>query len=109
MADAPITRTQGYGGHSMSAPLRRVVVRQPAPPADQEQWREFHYARAVDHEPALSEHAALVQLFEAEGINVVVETGDPVGLLDTIFGYDPSIMTDRGAILLRPGKSLREV
>lgn len=109
MADAPTSKTQGYGGPSMSAPLRRVVVRQPAPPADQEQWREFHYARAVDHELALSEHAALVQLLEAEGIDVVVETGDPVGLLDAIFGYDPSIMTDRGAILLRPGKPLREV
>ena len=33
---------------------------------------------------------------------------DPTGHLDAIFSYDPSLITNRGAILLRPGKVLRQ-
>ena len=32
---------------------------------------------------------------------------DEDGLLDAIFAYDPSFMTDAGVVLLRPGKTLR--
>ncbi len=97
----------GFGGHSMSAPLRRVMVRRPTMPATAEQWREFGYARSVDHDQAKSEHEAFVDTLVGHGVEVIVEEHDPAGLLDAIFGYDPSMMTDAGAVLLRPGKPVR--
>ena len=38
---------------------------------------------------------------------MIVAGPDEAGLLDAIFAYDPSLMTDAGAVLLRPGKELR--
>ena len=103
-----IATPEGYGGHSMSAPLRRAMMRRPVSPTSAEQWRSFGYSRPVDQRQAEEEHAALVELLNGQGVNVVVEPEDPEGSLDAIFGYDPSIMTDAGAVLLRPGKPLRE-
>ena len=38
---------------------------------------------------------------------MIVAGPDEPGLLDAIFAYDPSLITDAGAVLLRPGKELR--
>lgn len=96
-----------WGGQSMTAPLRRVMVRQPAAPVTGDEYVDFAYPRAVDHERTAREHEAFRGLLEAAGAEVVVTGPDTPGLLDAIFSYDPSLMTDAGAILLRPGKALR--
>ena len=107
IARAPTGRR--YGGHSMTARLRSVLVRRPAPPATGEEWRAFGYPCPVDHDLAEREHAALCALLVWAG-SEVIETGpDEPGQLDAIFAYDPSIVTDAGAVLLRPGKALRLV
>ncbi len=98
-----------FGGQSMTARLRTVIVRTPAPPktgADAE-WRGFGYPRPVDHGLAEREHAAFRERLAAEGVEVVAAGPDDPGLLDAIFAYDPSLITDAGAILLRPGKAQR--
>jgi N-dimethylarginine dimethylaminohydrolase len=41
------------------------------------------------------------------GAEVIVCGPDEPGLLDAIFAYDPSLITSAGAVLLRPGKTLR--
>jgi len=98
-----------FGGHSMTARLRSVLVRRPAPAAtgEEAEWRGFGYPRPVDHGLAVREHAAFRELLAAEGIEVVVAGPDEPGLLDAIFAYDPSFTTDGGAVLLRPGKPQR--
>ena len=53
------------------------------------------------------EHDAFRALLAEGGAEVVVAGPDEAGLLDAIFTYDPSLMTDAGAVLLRPGKELR--
>jgi N-dimethylarginine dimethylaminohydrolase len=98
---------QGYGGHSMTAPLRRVMVRRPAPPATGQEHGPFGYPNPVDHARCEAQHAAFVETIADAGVEVIAEGPDEPGLLDGIFAYDPSIMTDAGAVLLRPGKSLR--
>jgi N-dimethylarginine dimethylaminohydrolase len=98
---------QAWGGQSMVAPLRRVLVRQPAPPATADEYRDFAYPRPVDHGRTEREHAAFRALLEAAGAEVIAAGPDEAGLLDAIFAYDPSYMTDAGAVLLRPGKGLR--
>ena len=96
-----------FGGHSLWEPLRRVMVRQPAVAATESDWSELAYLRPVDHQRSLDEHAAFVELLIASGAEVVIAPPDEPGYLDAIFSYDPSLMTNAGAILLRPGKPQR--
>jgi dimethylargininase len=103
----PVESGHRWGGQSMVAPLRRVVVRKPAAPATNEEFAAFGYPRRVDHARAEREHHDFRGLLEAAGADVIAAGPDEPGLLDAIFAYDPSIMIDAGAILLRPGKRLR--
>ena len=96
-----------YGGHSMSAPLRSVLVRRPASPAGGEDWRAFGYLHEVDEEKSAAEHDAFRAILAGEGAEVVEAGGDPPGMLDAVFAYDPAIVTDRGVVLGRMGKDLR--
>ena len=82
-------------------------MRKPAPPRPRTNSRDFGYPRAVDHDRTQIEHEAFRALLAESGAEVVVAGPDEPGLLDAIFAYDPSLMTDAGAVLLRPGKELR--
>jgi N-dimethylarginine dimethylaminohydrolase len=79
----------------------------PHSPASEEDFAGFAYPQAVDHARTAEEHEAFCALLEQGGAEVVRAGPDDQGLLDAIFAYDPSLMTDAGAILLRPGKELR--
>lgn len=96
-----------YGGQSLWEPLRRVMVRQPGIAATDSDWQELAYFHPVDHQRSLDEHAAFVDLLLESGAEVVIAAPDEPGYLDAVFCYDPSLMTDGGAILLRPGKPQR--
>ncbi len=100
-------RNQQFGGQSMTGALRRVMVRRPAAPANERDWVTFGYVHPVDHQQALDEHAAFVELLRGEGAEVLVAADDESGDLDAIFAYDPSLMTDQGAVLLGMGKAVR--
>jgi len=102
-----ILSTTRWGGQSMSWPLRRVLVRQPAEASDPSQYSAFGYPRPIDHARTVAEHHAFRALLEDAGVEVIAAEPDVPGLLDGIFAYDPSLTTDAGAILLRPGKALR--
>lgn len=104
---APVASKRRYGGHSMTATLRTVMVRRPAPPASGEDWRRFGYLHPVDVDRSDAEHAAFRGILAAEGIEVIAAGPDPDGELDSIFAYDPTFMTDAGAILTRMGKPVR--
>ena len=96
-----------YGGHSMSATLRTVMVRRPAPPARGDDWQRFGYLHPVDVARSESEHVAFRQILAEEGVEVIAAGPDPDGELDAIFAYDPTFMTDSGVILTRMGKPAR--
>ena len=96
-----------FGGQSMIATLRTVMVRQPAPTVGGDEWQSFGYTRPIRQPETVREHRDFVDLLRANGVEVIASGPDPVGHLDAIFAYDPSLMTNRGAILLRPGKDLR--
>ena len=105
--ESTVAAGRAWGGQSMVAPLRRVIVRKPAPPASAGEFTRFGYPRPVDHDRTQIEHDAFRALLTESGAEVVVAGPDDAGLLDAIFAYDPSLMTDSGAVLLRPGKELR--
>ena len=89
----------------MTAPLRRVFVRRPG---GVERWREYGWRAAPDPVRIVEEHEALVDVLRVAGAEVVV--GEPLdSALDAIYVHDPAAVTSRGAVLLRPGKELRQV
>jgi N-dimethylarginine dimethylaminohydrolase len=86
----------------MTAPLRRVLVRQP--PTDVSGWRELGWRAEPDATRLAVEHEAFCGLLEAAGAEVVVA---PSAGLDAIYAFDPVLVAERGAVMLRPGKELR--
>jgi dimethylargininase len=86
----------------MTAPLRRVLVRQP--PTDVSGWRKLGWRAEPDPAGLTAEHEAFCGLLEAAGAEVVM--APPAGL-DAIYAFDPVLVSERGGVLLRPGKELR--
>jgi N-dimethylarginine dimethylaminohydrolase len=91
-----------YGGQTMVEPLRRVLVRRP--PADTSDWRRYAWRSQPDPARLAEEHDELCRLLEEAGAEVVVASPTT---LDAIYAYDPAIVGDAGAVLLRPGKPVR--
>jgi N-dimethylarginine dimethylaminohydrolase len=89
----------------MTRPLKRVLVRPPLP-EDGERWREHGWRAAPDHAVAAAEHDALCALLEDAGAEVVASRHEP-GNPDAIYVYDPVLVGEDGAVLLRPGKEAR--
>jgi len=92
--------------NNMTGPLRRVLVRSPRA-EDLHFWREYGWRAAPDPVDIGREHDALCDLLAGAGAEVVLaQTPDP-GNPDAIYVYDPVLITDNGAILLRPRKEGR--
>ena len=89
----------------MTGTLKRVLVRPPLS-EDVGRWREYGWRAAPDHPAAAAEHEALRGLLAEAGAEVVVSRHDP-GNPDAIYVYDPVLVGERGAVLLRPGKDGR--
>ena len=86
--------------------LRRVYVRPPRA-EDAGAWEPYGWHAAPDPEAAAAEHAELVQILGGTGADVLVGTAQVPGDPDAIYAYDPVLPTDRGVVLLRPGKEGR--
>src|SRR2546421_2193405 len=76
-----------WGGHSMVAPLRRVLVYAPAEPSRAVSWRAFGYPRPIDHRRAVEEHAAFRRALAGAGAEVVTREIDDPALQDAIFPF----------------------
>lgn len=101
-----------YGGHSMVAPLRRVMVCPPASagwaqPEKAARWRDLNYLLAPDASAAQAQHDALRRELEAAGAEVLaLAPGDALSI-DAVYCHDASLVTNFGSIPLRPGKACR--
>ncbi|CUS04542.2 Amidinotransferase [Candidatus Promineifilum breve] len=96
-----------YGGQTMIAPLQTVLVRRPDEAfgaADPALW---HYTDQPYLPLAQQEHDAFVNTLLGRGVEVVYHDAPLRDRADAIFVHDPALLTDRGAIILRMGKSLR--
>lgn len=89
---------------SMTAPLRRVLVRPPS--ADMSRWREYGWRAEPDARRIAEEHSAFCATLEDAGAEVV-HGARAESNVDAIYVFDPALVTDAGAILLRPGKEAR--
>ncbi len=97
-----------YGCQSMVDPLRRVLVKRPDAAFAVQDPRAWHYTDRPDLGLARAEHDAFVGLLRNAGVEVIYHDLPQPDRADAIFVHDPALVTDRGAILLRMGKKLRE-
>jgi dimethylargininase len=97
---------QLFGGQTMVAPLRRVLVRAPEL-ASSARWREFGWHAAPDSQKLALEHEQFCRMLVDSGAELVYGRSALHGNPDAIYTHDVSLISDRGAILLRPGKLLR--
>ncbi len=96
-----------YGAQSMIAPLKRVMIRRPDQAfgnADPVQW---HYTQPINLPEAQREHDALAAMLKQAGAEVIYHDVPLPQHADAIFVFDPSLITNAGAILLSMGKPLR--
>ncbi len=91
----------------MTAPLREALLKAPGPAFGRAYEDPAHgFLHACDLETAQREHAAFVELLASLGTTVNLldrELDSP----DLLYTFDPLLVTDRGAIPLRPGKPNR--
>jgi N-dimethylarginine dimethylaminohydrolase len=87
-------------------PLLRVYVRPPQE-GDHAAWSSYGWRAEPDPIRAAEEHAAFRDELERAGAEVLSGTAPVANDPDAVYVYDPVLMTDRGAILLRPGKEGR--
>ena len=112
MADGyPIFMTmsaRSFGAQSMSSTLRDVLIKRPGPAfghAFDDPAHGFLYP--VDLDVARREHDAFADLLASLGPTVHVLDAEPASDPDLMYTFDPLLVTDRGAIPLRPGKPNR--
>jgi N-Dimethylarginine dimethylaminohydrolase len=102
-----MTTDRRFGAQSMSAPLLDVLVKRPGPAFgaafDDPAHGFFH---PVDLEVARREHDAFVATLAGLGPRVHVLDVE-IDTPDLVYTFDPLLVTDRGAIPLRPGKPNR--
>jgi len=99
--------SEGYGAQSMVGRLRRVVMRRPGEEmaaADPARW---HYAAAIDLEAARAAHDAFADALRGWDVEVLYHEEPLPDHADSVFVFDPALVTDRGTILLSMGKELR--
>jgi len=98
----------GFGVASMVEPLRRVLVKRPEECFAVDDPAAWHYAGRPDLAAARREHEALVEILRGAGAEVVDHPEPQPGRADAIFVFDTVLMTAAGAVVLRPGKPLRQ-
>ncbi|QPC89388.1 dimethylarginine dimethylaminohydrolase family protein [Mesorhizobium sp. INR15] len=96
-----------FGSQSMAAPLRRVLMRSAANAMRDADGVAWHYGPGFNPAKAASQHALLAELVAASGAEIEWIEDKADGLSDSVFTHDPSLMTDRGALILSMGKPLR--
>jgi dimethylargininase len=91
----------------MVAPLRDVLVKRPGEAFGRAHDDPAHgFLHPVDLAKAQRQHEALCEILDGLGVTVhelTEETSSP----DLVYTFDPVLVSDRGAVVLRPGKPSR--
>jgi N-dimethylarginine dimethylaminohydrolase len=96
----------------MVGPLQRVLVCSPRnagwdQPERAARWHDLGFEHAPDFAHAQAQHEAFCIELKATG-SEVIELPPAADLsLDAVYAHDPSLATDFGLIILRPGKANR--
>ena len=102
-----------FNGHSMVAPLRRVLVCSPLSAGWSQQgqsnrWNELGFQHAPVFSIAQQQHGELCRQLTAAGVEVLQLPASSDLSLDAVYTHDPSLITDFGLVVLNPAKVNRE-
>jgi dimethylargininase len=93
---------------SSTAPLREALVKRPGPAFGRAFDDPAHgFLRPVDLERARREHDGLVVALDGLGVTMDVLDDEPATDPDLVYVFEPLLVTDAGAVPLRPGKPNR--
>jgi N-dimethylarginine dimethylaminohydrolase len=103
-----MTTERRFGARSSTADLRDVLVKRPGPAFGRAFDDPSHgFLRPVDLERAQREHDGLVAALDGLGVRVHALDHEPATDPDLVYVFDPLLVTDAGAVPLRPGKPNR--
>ncbi len=97
-----------FGVSSMVAPLVSVALRKPGNEMLNANIEKWHYAKELIPAKLQAQYQDFVALIEKSGAEILWLNNNDDGLSDSVFTYDPSLVTPAGAILMNPGKLLRK-
>ena len=95
-----------FGGQTQVEPLRRVLVRSPET-VDLGRWPACGWVDEPDVALAAKQHDAFCEILREAGAEVLFASSELAGDPDAVYTCDPAIVSDRGALVLRPGKEIR--
>ena len=97
-----------FGVSSMTSRLKTVGMLKPMEAlrvADPERW---HYGHSFDPTKIDSNYSSFAKTLANLDVDILWMTPTNNEIADSVFTYDASFMTQKGAILLSPGKPLRK-
>ncbi|MCW4049982.1 MAG: arginine deiminase family protein [Candidatus Bathyarchaeota archaeon] len=97
-----------YGCQSMVSTLKRVLVKRPDAGFAVEDYKKWHYTGPLDIAESQREHDAFCEIMSKQGIEVLYHPEPQPEHADSVFTYDPAIVTDEGAIIFQMGKKFRK-
>jgi N-dimethylarginine dimethylaminohydrolase len=98
---------EGYGAQGMVGRLRRVVMRRPGEAMAAADPAAWHYTSAIDLGEARSAHDAFADALRAWDVEVLYHDEPLPAHSDSVFVFDPALVTDHGSLLLSMGKQAR--
>jgi dimethylargininase len=98
---------EGYGAQSMVGQLRRVVMRRPGEAMATADPGAWHYTGAIDVEAARNAHDVFADELRAWDVEVLYHDEPLPDHSDSVFVFDPVLVTDRGTLVLSMGKEPR--
>lgn len=98
---------EGYGAQGMVGRLRRVVMRRPGEAMAVADPLEWHYTGEIDVEEARRAHDAFADALRAWDVEVLYHEEPLPEHSDSVFVFDPVLVTDRGTLVLSMGKKKR--
>jgi len=98
---------EGYGAQGMVGRLRRVVMRRPGEAMAAADPAAWHYTSAIDVGEARRAHDAFADALRAWDVEVLYHDEPLPAHSDSVFVFDPALVTDHGSLLLSMGKQAR--
>ena len=104
--------TAAFNGHSMVAPLQRVLVCSPRSAGWNQServacWQALGFHHAPNFDQAQLQHNVLTRELASVGAEVIEIAPASDDTLDAVYAHDASLATDFGMVLMRMGKPNR--
>jgi len=93
--------------HASCGSLKKVLVRRPDAAFSVDSPGDWNYAGIPNLRIAQQEHDRMAGVLREAGAEVIYHDAELPGYADSIFVYDPVLITGKGTVVLRMGKDLR--